>query len=161
MKSLDEVLNYTNEELVYRFSSDFGVDPKDAEDIFTETKRWLWLCGRQIELFQTQKKAPLMIPLLSEVNAVDLMWHTFLLFSRDYAEFCEKYFGFFIHHAPQTRADQQAWSAQVSADPNKARAIRRESLREVYEFIHDELGADVLMRWCEEYPVRFPALAGR
>ncbi|MBU6447504.1 hypothetical protein KGQ24_01520 [Patescibacteria group bacterium] len=31
---------------------------------------------------------------------VDEVWHTFILFTRDYAEFCEEVFGFFLHHQP-------------------------------------------------------------
>lgn len=31
---------------------------------------------------------------------VDEVWHTFILFTEDYASFCEKVFGFFLHHHP-------------------------------------------------------------
>lgn len=32
---------------------------------------------------------------------VDEFWHQFILYTRDYAEFCEKHFGRFIHHDPK------------------------------------------------------------
>lgn len=31
---------------------------------------------------------------------VDEVWHTFILFTKDYASFCEQAFGFFLHHQP-------------------------------------------------------------
>jgi hypothetical protein len=33
---------------------------------------------------------------------VDEIWHTFLLFTREYAAFCQAAFGSFIHHVPRT-----------------------------------------------------------
>jgi hypothetical protein len=33
---------------------------------------------------------------------VDDIWHAFLLFTREYAAFCQKTVGFFVHHIPTT-----------------------------------------------------------
>lgn len=32
--------------------------------------------------------------------AVDVLWHNFILDTKSYSEFCNKYIGFFIHHIP-------------------------------------------------------------
>ncbi len=32
---------------------------------------------------------------------VDNLWHAFILFTPEYAEFCNNYIGHFIHHAPE------------------------------------------------------------
>jgi hypothetical protein len=32
----------------------------------------------------------------------DEVWHAFILFTREYAEFCQDAFGMFIHHVPRT-----------------------------------------------------------
>lgn len=34
-------------------------------------------------------------------DLVDIGWHTFLLHTRDYAEFCDRIAGRFIHHEPE------------------------------------------------------------
>lgn len=146
MKSLGDVLRYRNEEVVFRFAADFGVSHADAEEVFLETKRWLWLCATHPSLA---------LPLFSEARAIDEMWHTFLLFSRDYAAFCEEHFGAFVHHCPRTKRDQDAWNARVAADADAARAERRARLRKVYEVVVDELGVATLKKWCEEFPARF------
>jgi hypothetical protein len=33
---------------------------------------------------------------------VDEVWHAFILFTREYADFCQDIFGEFIHHVPRT-----------------------------------------------------------
>jgi hypothetical protein len=33
---------------------------------------------------------------------IDEVWHAFILFTREYADFCQQAFGMFIHHVPRT-----------------------------------------------------------
>lgn len=35
---------------------------------------------------------------------VDAFWHTFILHTRDYADFCQRHLGRFMHHEPQEHA---------------------------------------------------------
>ncbi len=37
---------------------------------------------------------------LSPSRSVDIGWHTFILHTQEYAEFCERVAGYFIHHVP-------------------------------------------------------------
>ena len=37
---------------------------------------------------------------LSPSELVDIGWHTFILYTREYAEFCDRVAGHFIHHLP-------------------------------------------------------------
>jgi hypothetical protein len=158
VKSLDAVLAYQNDEVVYRFVEDFKVSPSEAEEIFTETKRWLWLCAFQVQEHAAGRAGFVEVPLFSEAFAVDMMWHTFLLFTSDYSDFCQKYFGFFIHHIPQTRAEKLSWQEQLKENAELAIARRKEKLQTAYELIYDTLGEDVLLRWCEEFPAKFASL---
>jgi len=45
------------------------------------------------------------------IRQVDVVWHTFLLFTREYAEFCDRYIGGFVHHVPTTSRSRTAPSA--------------------------------------------------
>jgi hypothetical protein len=38
---------------------------------------------------------------------VDEVWHAFVLFTREYADFCQAAFGAFIHHVPRTSRSPQ------------------------------------------------------
>jgi hypothetical protein len=40
---------------------------------------------------------------------VDDAWHTFILFTRDYADYCDRRFGRFIHHEPTEAKDPDAY----------------------------------------------------
>jgi len=42
---------------------------------------------------------------------VDEVWHTFILFTREYAAFCREAFGEFIHHVPRTSRSPLAASS--------------------------------------------------
>ncbi|GAA3634468.1 hypothetical protein GCM10022420_004140 [Streptomyces iranensis] len=42
---------------------------------------------------------------LTPSKAVDIGWHTFLLHTRDYADFCQRVAGHFIHHVPTNPAE--------------------------------------------------------
>jgi len=67
--------------------------------------------------------------------SIDAMWHTFLLFTKDYRQFCDAYLGRFIEHEPfedaapwayeRTREraaslvgplDQELWPVEAKAD---------------------------------------------
>jgi hypothetical protein len=37
---------------------------------------------------------------LAPCKSVDIGWHTFLMYTREYAEFCDRVAGRFIHHRP-------------------------------------------------------------
>jgi hypothetical protein len=152
---LEEVLSYQNPDVVARFAVDYGVAVAQAEEIFTELKRWLWLCAERKRELEAGADF-FVVPLFNEAYAIDLMWHTFLLFTEDYAAFCARYFGFFVHHRPRPESEREAWLAKVAADPEGARAERRASLRRVYEYLYERLGPAILKKWCEEFPRRFP-----
>lgn len=155
---LEEVLAYQNEDVVIRFCEDKGVSPADSREIFQETKRWLWICAKRKIALDKGEIEFFNIPLFNEAFIIDSMWHTFLLFSEDYTNFCEKYFGFFVHHYPKTHKETLKWRERIAKDPEGARLERRESLKKVYGYLYDELGPETLLKWCEDFPTRFQDL---
>ncbi|WP_437736860.1 glycine-rich domain-containing protein [Sorangium sp. So ce1335] len=62
---------------------------REAEALFRELARYLWL----VESDRTRA-----YPMFS--LRVDEAWHQFVLFTIEYADFCERFFGRFLHHAP-------------------------------------------------------------
>ena len=76
----------------------------EALSLFREVVRYLWLA----EMDQSCSW-----PMFS--LRVDEAWHQFVLFTREYSEFCQRHFGRFLHHAPSTapiRGDvrEASWS---------------------------------------------------
>lgn len=60
-----------------------------AEELFTEAKRYLVLCEATPDTSFGMHSA-----------MVDAAWHTFVLFTTEYAHFGLHYFGRYLHHAP-------------------------------------------------------------
>lgn len=46
------------------------------------------------------------VPMFSK--DVDEVWHAFILFTREYEQFCKETFGSFVHHVPTTKAEKLA-----------------------------------------------------
>jgi hypothetical protein len=46
---------------------------------------------------------------LSPSIIVDAAWHELILFTRFYAQFCEKYFSRFVHHTPNKKEDSKGF----------------------------------------------------
>ncbi len=146
--SLEDVLAYRNRDVVYRFSKSFGLGIEQSEDIFEQVKKWLWL-GHQQLLAGEKHGLSIDLPLV----VLDEMWHNFVLFTREYTAFCERYFGYYIHHAPVTEAeDLESKQLYQSLEGGERIEARKARLRPQYEAIYDVLGKDTFVKWYLEYP---------
>lgn len=72
------------------------------------------------------------------------MWHTFILFTKPYADFCEKYFGHFIHHFPTTEIEREQRLENFDDFLNK-------DSQRMLSFVYDHLGEETLKTWFAEY----------
>jgi hypothetical protein len=100
---LHEIENYKNPPVVKRFQKEFPEKAERAEEIFTDLMRFFWGTKRHV----LDRKAAPQNPNLDfffimdeDMREIDQMWHIFLLYTRDYMEFCQKYFGEYLHHQP-------------------------------------------------------------
>ena len=72
----------------------------DMKKVVKATRDYFYICN------QAKGK---MVAMPSEI--VDVLWHEFLLFTREYQEFCKKGIGRFLHHTP-TEVMKSPTSAQ-------------------------------------------------
>jgi len=84
---LTAVLAYQHKPLVNRLQKDLGITEEKAIQIFEDTKRFLFICGTYPGKWSPSRE-------------IDEGWHNFIMFTKDYTEFCERFFGRFIHHQP-------------------------------------------------------------
>lgn len=88
-KPIPAILAYQNDPVIRRYSANYGVSLEYAQNCFAAFKKYMIVCAVK--------------PGQSAVSeTIDEMWHTFLLFTKDYKAFCEEYLGRFIHHEPLT-----------------------------------------------------------
>jgi hypothetical protein len=92
---LEQALAFTAPFVIDRLVMDRVADtPAEAEQLFTEAKRYLVLCDATPEMSFGMHSA-----------VVDEAWHAFILFTAEYTEYGQRYFGSCLHHAPVV--DQQ------------------------------------------------------
>jgi hypothetical protein len=138
-----QALSYQNEEIVASFRRTYDVSLEEAQQLFEDTKKWLWLCGT--------RPRSMRLTVFGPMKLLDEMWHTFILFTREYTEYCMENFGFYVHHAPTTRAEADQYRQRAAVNPEETHARLREERREMMLLVHDELGEDTLRRWFGEY----------
>jgi hypothetical protein len=90
--NLDAVMSYRHSRLLTRLHEKVGMDEINARERFEDTKRFLYLCAISEEP-------------LAPTEQIDEVWHNFILYTRDYVDFCDTHFGFFLHHIPWSKAE--------------------------------------------------------
>jgi len=130
--SLDDVLAYRHNGILGRYRKEHNASPEEAEEVFRETLKWLYVCSQATT-------AGVACAITYEIEKLDWMWHNFILFTRDYADFCDRSFGFFLHHTPSEDEDSPLTEAET-----------RETLERQYGLVYDVLGEETLSAWYDE-----------
>ena len=128
--------------------SHWKVSEREADELFTETKRMLWVMARMAKRRQRFSVDP-------PLAILDEMWHTFVLFTREYHAYCRRVFGRYLHHAPRTMADVRRERGEHAKAP--AAFIRRQARASEaqWRFIRDVAGEATLLKWYVELPLRY------
>ncbi len=147
--SQDEVLAYENEEIVEAFHTLYDVTGTQAREMFDEVKKWLWLCAscsrdRAAGLGAPQARVD------NDMLMLDEMWHLFIIYSDHYFDFCDRYFGFYIHHHPTTMAEKQRFNERLFSERHKLLRELEEDERGFYSYVYDKLGPETLLKWTTE-----------
>lgn len=152
---METALAYGNEDVIYKFLSLYKLPYAEAEDIFRETRRWLWMCAKlNSDQANGQEKGPR--PAMDRAMvAIDEMWHTFILYTPDYIEFCLNHFGFYIHHVPNRQKKREQFQQSLLDDAaSTIRQVQEEAFAK-YEYVYDLFGEDVFKKWFVEYPKKY------
>jgi hypothetical protein len=128
--SFEEVLAYRNPRVLNKFRNLFAVTADEAERLFAETKKWLWLTAVRRESGQPS------LVIHESMVILDELWHTFILHTQDYTDFCLRHFGFYVHHSP--------------GYPDFVPRTEEETTEQL-SYIWDTLGEETVLRWYDEY----------
>jgi hypothetical protein len=101
--------------LVNCITADNLVTPEHAERIMTQALAFLQACA-----FSPGTG-------LAPSQQVDIGWHTLILYTRDYADFCQRVAGRFIHHQPDDENDDES-TGQGSTTRVTVKAMRAAGL---------------------------------
>ncbi len=111
------IMGYDHPILRERMNVKYGWTEEKTSELFLEMKRFLFLCA-------TNEVS------LAPPEEVDEIWHNFILFTRDYADFCENVVGIFINHRPMSEAEKSGSDGTLVHD---TLAIARSSFGDLSE----------------------------
>lgn len=134
---LNEVLEYKNQHIIDGLISSLDINEVSAKLLFKDGLMWLWYCNNHASEGYREIDDPILI--------LDEVWHTFLLYTPYYTQFCLSYFGVYLHHMP-TLKHREGVNVKLSREQYLKRKKRQ--LETVYEL----LGKTVFIRWYHEYP---------
>lgn len=154
IESLKKILKYKNKDVIFRFSKLFNMPKGEIEELFEETKKWLYAVSINRELYK-KGEVDFVIAINDDLLIIDEMWHNFILFTKDYKAFCYEYFGDFINHQPMTYKENKNEEAKEKLDFKEVQNERREFLKKQYSFIYDLLGEETLTKWHKEWPSKY------
>ena len=143
LPALDDLLTYRNPLVVKRFSKQFPQYQNEAEKIFQDMLKYLWIGKKHaIDLKNNPHAVNLQFTTVmhKEMIIIDEMWHSFILITKQYADFCDHYFGEFIHHIPE-----------VGEEIDKSHVVDKEAFEKelslFLSYIYDTLGEETVVRW--------------
>jgi hypothetical protein len=139
--TIETVLAYQNTNLYQRYQKDCPHNQLSPEQALSELIKYLWLGQKQEADRQARpedQSLDFICAMHPEMKEIDDMWHTFLLFTRDYEGFCKTYFGVFVHHIPTT--EEADLPKDYEAD-----------LTRYLSYAYDHLGEETLRLWFAEH----------
>lgn len=86
-KTISQIMSYPMDNVLKRYMKDNSISAERAAIHERELKRFLAIC--------VVYKEP-----IGMRGEVDELWHNFIMFTDDYASFCDEVAGHFIHHVP-------------------------------------------------------------
>lgn len=143
LPNLNDVLLYKNPTVITRFKINVPAMADQAEQLFAHTIRYLWLCEKHHWDLVNNPNDPRLqfIPVMhEEMRAIDSMWHEFILVTRDYHEFCQHYFGHYLHHEPNMNETLNYSEEQFVT-----------SLHLFLDYTYDVLGEEVIKDWFQTH----------
>lgn len=142
-KQLEEILQFQNEDVISRFMDMFDVEETEAEDILSETLKFLYL----------SQIPGVFIP--DDLLIIDEMWHNLILFTPQYHEFSNIHFKKYWHHVPAGKKEKEERKALLKTNPELAREEYLEKLKFLISATYDHLGEETVKKWFQVYPEKY------
>lgn len=125
MLSSEEVIaramSFPMGDVLERYAKEQRLPLDVAEEHERELKRFLALCAIEPTSSYGMR------------GPIDELWHTFIVFTEQYAAFCDQVVGHFLHHSPNTSSGKaQAGAAQAGPSVREGYVRFLEAYKEAY-----------------------------
>lgn len=140
-RELDE---YQHEGVIKKFRDEWEVDEKQARDIFSEMKKFLYIS-------EIGQQHSIQIEIDETTQIIDKMWHHFILFTEDYRIFCDRFFGKMVHHAPFSSEHLAQAIDEATSKGMTLNAYKLHCLGQQLRLIASALGLETVKKWYVDY----------
>lgn len=140
---LHELLEYKNPAVLKLYIQNYPNNDLSAENAFEEVLKYLWLSKKHTQELAENKgneAFPDQVFMPRSMREIDEMWHEFILFTQDYSDFCNQYFGEYMHHLPNIFDNM----------PRPRDQVERE-IEKLLPYIYDNLGEQTVRTWFSSY----------
>jgi len=139
LPDLQAFLAYRHPQVIRSYIRDFPAYESRAEVLFADMLRFLWLSRKHME-DRERKPDDMALDFLfvmhEEMRDIDNMWHNFILYTKDYTDFCLENFGEYLHHKPDVAETIVQTESEFSTEMQK-----------FLSYVYDELGEQTMRRW--------------
>ncbi len=149
LRSLSDCLEFAAPSVVKSFLNTFSVSEEEAEELFVQVKKWLWL-GRYHELEGGNNGLPFLL-IFESMEMVDEMWHEFFSHVDIYTEFCETYLGKKMIHLPCSIPSPLKVELDKLTDQDLT-----DLFKETVLYVTRLLGRETANLWYRIYLARYP-----
>ncbi len=154
IQSLEKVLAYKNAQVLKackKLYIYYDLSDAECQQIFEDLLRFLWLYAtvekRKIE--EPNWDAP-DISIAYSMLAIDQFWHTFIMNTQDYMDFCNDYLGQYVHHPIPV---SKYFKNKKTLGEDKANEL---FIVEMATCVIEYLDGEVAWRWFDEYEKYLP-----
>ena len=143
LPSLADLMEYKHPQVVRAYSRAHGIEERRGAELFDDMLRFLWV-SRKHKADQAaapdDRSKDFLFVMHEEMRDIDNMWHNFILYTKDYTEFCHRYFGEYVHHQPDVA------ETIVQTDEEFAAELER-----YLSYVYDNLGEETVRRWFADH----------
>jgi hypothetical protein len=143
LPDLQDLLNYTHPCSLKVYQRNYPDNKLNAEQALTELLKYLWLAHKHtidIQNNPSDESLKFRCVMLQSMLEIDQMWHEFILHTKDYTEFCQHYFGAYVHHQPDVFENLPVSLSVATTETEK-----------ILPYVYDHLGEQTLRVWFADY----------
>jgi hypothetical protein len=143
LPALDKLLEYKNPAVLKLYIQNYPNNRLSAEQAFTEILKYLWLSKKHtldLPKNANNEQFPSQCFMPRSMREIDEMWHEFILFTEDYTNFCQQYFGEYMHHLPN-----------IFDNMPRPRDVVEREVEKLLHYIYDSLDEDTVRTWFFSY----------
>ena len=140
----EDLLKFKSPSTIQRFLESNPMSKDEAQLIFSDVKRLLWLWENYDKIESEGEQKP-DIGFAKSTSILEKMWQCFILSTRDYEIFCSKHLGSYHHHPRLT----PVYDANLIEYGRKG--AEEIYLGELLGVVLENLGEEVTVRWFDTY----------